>query len=413
MPFAFWLYPAPDPQKLESAFIRLIERHEPLRTSFGWEGLEPVQIVHPSVAFRLERVQASLELPEELINRFEEPFALDKPPLLRAALAEYPDGRSLLLLQLHHIIADGVSLGLLLDDVNALLSSLELSPLPLQYKDYCEWLHRREPSPVHEAYWQRRFENYGDTPDLPIDFPRTEQRSYDGGTLSVQWDQDMAEAIRKLAHRCGTTVHLTMLAAYCVLLSKVTDSREVIVGSLHAGRDVPETRSMVGMFVHTLAHRCHVEGRLTFEQLTRVVKDGVAKDYAHADYPFERLVRSLKLRGNARNPLFDTMFVLQNLEPQLTGDGEGQIQWSPHVLEEKWSRFDLVFQAWEHTEGMMLWVTYAKALFRKATVERLADDFRKLLVQLTEQPDAPLDNVDLTESYRAISASRHTLDFQF
>ncbi|USB33495.1 amino acid adenylation domain-containing protein [Paenibacillus sp. YPG26] len=411
MPFAFWLSPAPEFEQLEAAFVRLIERHEPLRTSFGWEGSEPVQIVHPSVTFRLERVQVSPEQLTELTGRFEESFALDKPPLLRAALAECTDGRSLLLLQLHHIIADGVSLGLLLDDLNAFMTGREPSALKLQYKDYCEWLHQREPSPEHEAYWAHRFENYTGTPDLPIDFPRTEQRSYEGGTLSIQWDLEAAEAVRKLAERCGATVHLTMLAAYCVLLSKVTGSEEAVVGSLHAGRDVPHTRDMVGMFVHTLAHRCRVDGELTFEQFARNVKEEVAGDYAHADYPFERLVRSLKVHGKSRNPLFDTMFVLQNLEPQLSR--EGQIEWRPHVLEEKWSRFDLVFQAWEHAEGMMLWVTYASALFKRTTVERLAEDFRKLLVKLSEQPNDPLAEVDLTEGYRAIPASSHKLDFQF
>ncbi|TYP79311.1 non-ribosomal peptide synthetase [Paenibacillus methanolicus] len=411
MPFAFWLSPAPSFERLEAAFVRLIERHETLRTSFGWEGSEPIQTVHSSVTFRLERIQASTELPTELTERFEEPFALAKPPLLRAALAEYADGRGLLLLQLHHIIADGVSLGLLLDDLNAYLSGREPVPLKLQYKDYCEWLHRREASPTHEAYWMRRFKHYAATPDLPIDYPRTEMRDYEGGTLSIPWDRDTAEAVRELARRCGTTVHLTMLAAYGVLLSKVSGSEEAIVGSLHAGRDVPQTRDMVGMFVHTLAHRCRVDGRLTFERFARGVKDEVTEDYAHADYSFERLVRTLKAHDKARNPLFDTMFVLQNLEPQLSRGG--QTEWRPHVLEEKWSRFDLVFQAWEQADGMMLWVTYAKALFRQSTVERLAEDYRKLLVALAADPNILLADVDLTQSYRTISASGHTLDFQF
>ncbi|WP_219638455.1 non-ribosomal peptide synthetase [Cohnella sp. CFH 77786] len=411
LPFAFWMEPAPDFARLEDAFVRLIERHEPLRTSFGWDGREPVQIVHPSVPFRMERIRDIPERLPDLTDRLVEPFELDKPPLLRAALVEYTDGRSLLLIHLHHIIADGISLGILMNDLTAFLSGRELPPLTVQYKDYCEWRHNREPSGDDEHFWLARFEDYASSPDLPTDYPRVPDRRYEGGTLPLQWDGAMAEAVRKLANRCGTTVHVTMLAAYFVLLSKLTGSEDIVVGSLHAGRNHPDAASMVGMFVHTLAHRNTVTGDLTFETFARVVKERVTEEYEHADYPFERLVRKLKLQGGARNPLFDTMFVLQNLDsPEIRYE---QAVWTPHVLEEKWSRFDLVFQAWENKDGMLLWVTYSSSLFRRTTVEKLAEDYRTLLARLADQPDVDLGAIYLTTKYQPVSASRHRLDFRF
>ncbi|MBO9598675.1 MAG: amino acid adenylation domain-containing protein, partial [Cohnella sp.] len=253
LPFAFWLSPAPSLERLEIAFIRLIERHEPLRTSFGWDKSDPVQIVHPIVPFNLRRIEGDLDRLDELTEKFAEPFDLACPPLIRAAVVEFRDGRMLLLMHLHHIIADGISLSILMSDLMSLLSGLDLPPLTLQYKDYCEWLNSRDVSENREAYWTDRFRDYASTPDLPLDYPRTAVRRYEGDTLALRWDEATAASVRELAVRCGTTLHLTMLAAYYVLLSKLTGTEESIIGSLHAGRDHPAASNMVGMFVHTLA----------------------------------------------------------------------------------------------------------------------------------------------------------------
>ncbi len=411
LPFAFWLSPAPLFDQLETAFNKLIERHEPLRTSFGWDKNEPVQIVHPFVPFRLRRIEGKPEHPDDITPSFAEPFDLACPPLVRASAAEFQDGRMLLLIQLHHIIADGISLSILMNDLMGLLAGQELPPLNLQYKDYCEWLHVREPSEDGETYWSDRFRDYSSTPDLPLDFPRTSVRRYEGDTLALRWDEATAASVRELAVRCGTTLHLTMLAAYYVLLSKLTGAEESIIGSLHAGRDHPAASNMVGMFVHTLAHRIRVNLQLTFEAFAQEVKNRISEDYEHADYPFERLVRKLKLQPGSRNPLFDTMFVLQNLE--LPEPAIGEIRAIPHVLQESWSRFDLVFQAWENPDGLLLWVTYSVALFRRDTVRKLADEYRTLLEKLARQPDIALSELTITAAYRPIAASRHSLDFHF
>lgn len=411
LPFAFWLSPVPSFARLETAFIKLIERHEPLRTSFGWDGNEPVQIVHPFVPFSLNRIEGEPEQLDDLTERFAEPFDLALPPLIRVSAAEFRDGRMMLLLQLHHIIADGISLSILMDDLMSLLAGRELPPLTLQYKDYCEWLNNRAVSANREAHWSDRFRDYSSTPDLPLDYPRTAVRRYEGDTLALHWDEATAASVRELAVRCGSTLHLTMLAAYYVLLSKLSGTEESIIGSLHAGRDHPAASNMVGMFVHTLAHRIKVNPQLTFEAFSQEVKHRISEDYEHADYPFERLVRSLRLQPSSRNPLFDTMFVLQNLE--LPGPESGETRAIPHVLKESWSRFDLVFQAWENADGLLLWVTYSVALFRPDTVRKLAEEYRKLLEQLARRPDIALSELTLTGQYRPIAASRHSLDFRF
>ena len=206
-------------------------------------------------------------------------------------------------------------------------------------------------------------------------------------------------------------MHITMLAAYYVLLSRLTGAEEGVIGSLHAGRDHPEASNMVGMFVHTLAHRIRINPQLTFEAFTQEVKHRLSEDYEHADYPYERLVRNLKLQPGSRNPLFDTMFVLQNLE--LPEPDAGQTRPIPHVLNERWSRFDLVLQAWENQDGLLLWVTYSVALFRQDTVRKLAEEYRKLLAQVARKPDIVLSDLTIATEYKPITVSRHSLDFRF
>lgn len=424
LPFAFRLERGTDFARLEDAFRRLIERHEPLRTSFGWQGNEPIQIVHPAAPFRIERTGRGGLSPEALAERQLAPFELDKPPLLRAVWAEddaesftenstesVTAGEPILLLQLHHIVADGLSLGLLLRDLDAMLSGARLPAPKLQYKDYCEWINARGPSPDSEAHWQERFADYAGTPDLPTDLPRPQVRGSEGATLALQWDAGTAAAVRRLAQSCRSTVHMTMLAAYCVLLSKLTGSEDCIVGSLHGGRDHPDAEDMVGMFVHTLAHRNRADGRLTFREFAERVQKRTLADYAHADYPFELLARRFRTGGASRHPLFDTMFVLQNLEAAPVRIGP--TRWTPVVLPENRTRFDLVLQAWDNEDGMLLWVTYATSLFRPATVERIAADYRNLLERLAEDPERPLAELNVHAAFRRIDASGLTLDFQF
>ncbi|MBW7476456.1 amino acid adenylation domain-containing protein [Paenibacillus oenotherae] len=411
LPFAFWLEGELEAKELEAAFRMLIQRHEPLRTSFSWNNGEPVQVVHGEAAFHLEqRIEEPANI-ASLSRLLVRPFDLKEPPLLRAALVDITDGRRMLFLQLHHIIADGLSLAVLMNDLTALLEERELPPLAIQYKDYSEWLAARESSEQHGAFWEQRFSAFDGAADLPVDYPRPRIRRFEGETLSYQWDKTLADSIRALAQSCDATLHVTMLAAYYVLLSKVTGKDDWVVGSLHAGRDHPEAMDMVGMFVHTLAHRNQPRKEMTFRSFTAEVKRRMLEDYEHAEYPFEQLVRQMKLHDTSRNPLFDTMFVLQNLEVSVTETD--RIRFIPYTLKEEWTRFDLVFQAWENGDGLLLWTTYASALFRESTIEKLAGDYKLLLETVAGNPDIPIRELDLVQEYRPITASKSAMNFQF
>lgn len=420
LPFALWVtgeHVSAD--RFEDALRKLIDRHEPLRTSFGWQDGELVQWISEQVPFDLNKRSLPVEKLPEVADYMNHTFIIEQAPLLRADWIDWSDGSKMLFVQIHHLVADGMSLGRLVHDLLALLSERPLAPLRLQYKDYSEWLLANGYEPNSrmeeaEAHWLRRFSDGQSSSELPIDYSRGSVRQFAGDTIAIQWDRSMADALRQLAVQCGATVHLTLLAAYFVLLAQTTGNWDWTVGSLHAGRSHPDAADMVGMFVHTLAHRQQLHEEMRFDELVSRVKQDVMEDYAHSAYPFETLVRKLGIRDTSRNPLFDTMFVLQNLEIPLAAT-EG-LALMPHRLEERMTRFDLVFQAWDNTDGMLLWITYAAALFRRSTVERLASDYKLLLEQLAANPSIRIGDVELP-SHEAkdqpVVSAGSALDFEF
>jgi amino acid adenylation domain-containing protein len=420
LPFALWVEgELAQADRFEAALCKLIERHEPLRTSFGWHNGDLVQIIAEHAPFHLNRMSLPIEQLSEIADNLSHTFIVEQAPLLRADWIDWSDGRTMLYIQLHHLIADGMSLGLLVRDLNALLMDDPLEPLRLQYKDYSEWLltgsaEQGGQAAQAEAHWLRRFEGFSSRSDLPIDYTRPAMRQFAGDTIAIQWNQDLVADMQSLAIKCDATVHLTLLAAYYVLLAQTTGENDWTVGSLHSGRSHPDAAEMVGMFVHTLAHRQIVPQDMPFNKFVGQVKRNVMDDYTFSDYPFETLVRKLGIRDTSRNPLFDTMFVLQNLEiPLLTS---GELALTPFRLEERLTRFDLVLQAWDNNDGMLLWITYATALFHRDTVERLASDYRLLLEQLAEDPSARIGDLRLTNlSARAqpTNTSGSALDFEF
>ncbi|MBD3917801.1 amino acid adenylation domain-containing protein [Paenibacillus sp. PR3] len=420
LPFALWVSgERASADRFEDALRKLIDRHEPLRTSFGWQDGELVQWISEHVPFYLNKLSLPIEKLSEVADYMNHTFTIEQAPLLHADWIDWSDGRTMLFIQIHHLIADGMSLGRLVHDLLALLSERPLAPLQLQYKDYSEWLQtsgnehdsRMEEA---EAHWLRRFSDGQSSGELPIDYSRGTVRQFAGDTIAIQWDRSMAEALKHLAVQCGATVHLTLLAAYYVLLTRTTGYRNWTVGSLHAGRSHPDAADMVGMFVHTLAHRQQMQEEMRFDEFVSRVKQDVMEDYAHSAYPFETLVRKLGIRDSSRNPLFDTMFVLQNLEiPLASSEGLAII---PHRLEERMTRFDLVFQAWDNADGMLLWITYASALFRRSTVENLASDYLLLLEQLAANPAMRIGDVELPvheAKAQPVVSTGSALDFEF
>ncbi|WP_276209093.1 condensation domain-containing protein [Brevibacillus laterosporus] len=254
---------------------------------------------------------------DSIIDEFIQPFDLRQAPLLRVGLVKLNEYRHLLLFDMHHVISDGVSMVILQHDFIKLYAQEELSVLSIQYKDYAAWQRKRMKSDEirhQEAFWLQTFKDEIPILQLPTDFPRTAKQSFDGNRVIQRFPDSLAKQLSGFTESTGTTLYIVLLAAYNVLLHKYTKQTEIIVGSPIAGRVHTDTENMVGMFVNTLAMKNSLNQDKPFRLLLQEVKENALQAYQNQEYPFEELVNKLQLeRDNSRNPLFDTMLIMQNI----------------------------------------------------------------------------------------------------
>ncbi|OMF37643.1 condensation domain-containing protein, partial [Paenibacillus peoriae] len=381
-----------DRQRFEEAFRGLVARHETLRTGFEMVKGEAVQRIYEEAAFQVEYVQISGEQAEETVRQFVRPFDLAKPPLLRVGLAELAPDRHILMFDTHHIVSDGVSIDVLIEEFVRLYSGEPLEPLRIQYKDYAVWQQSDEQKAQlakQEAYWLDMFRGELPVLELPADYPRPAMQSYEGRTLQLFMHSEKSEGLKRLAAENGATLYMVLLAGYTILLHKYTGQEDVVVGTPIAGRNHSDVQPLIGMFVNTLAIRSYPAAGKTFLDYLKEIKETTLGAFEHQNYPFEELVDKVNVaRDLSRNPLFDTMFALQNtenLEIQLPG-----LHLSTYASEEIVSKFDLSLDVTEIEEGLEYLFEYATALYKTETVEKLAAHYLQLLESILRNPSATI-----------------------
>ncbi|MFC0210899.1 non-ribosomal peptide synthase/polyketide synthase [Paenibacillus chartarius] len=384
-------------KRLEEAFRSLIERHESLRTGFELENGEPVQRVYQDVDFAVELVKAAGEDADAIISGFVREFDLRKPPLLRVGLIELERERHMLLFDMHHIVSDGASIGILIEEFVRLYGGETLSPLRIQYKDYAAWQQAEAQSErvkTQEAYWLEQYRGSIPVLDMPADYPRPAVRSYRGDRLEFVIDRPRTDSLRQLAAQTGSTLYMVLLAAFTTLLHKYSGQEDIIVGSPIAGRPHADLDGIIGMFVNTLAIRSFPAGGKTFQDHLLEIKDSALKAYENQDYPFEELVEKLDLKRDvSRHPLFDTVFVLQNAEQgELAIDG---LRFKPYPVKHHIAKFDLTFHASEEAERIACHFEYATSLYTPETMKRMANHLLRLIDAMAESPQMTLSSADI------------------
>ncbi|MPQ25673.1 lichenysin non-ribosomal peptide synthetase LicA [Bacillus paralicheniformis] len=387
MPAAAMLEGALDVQRLEAAFQKLIDRHEALRTSFTVVDGEPRQNIHQRVQFKIEKVEADGKPIEQMAKSFVRRFDLAEAPLMRAGIVRLADGRHLLLFDMHHLVSDGVSISIILNELATLYKGGELPDPNLHYKDYAFWQRKQaqEGFQKEEAYWQNVFA--GELPVLQLitDAPRPSVQSFEGDRVSAVLPKDMKEKLTVLAEQNGATLYMVMLSAYNMLLAKYSGQEDVIVGTPAAGRRHSDLEGIIGMFVNTLAIRSKVEPCRTLRDFLHDVKKTVIDAFEHQDYPFERLAEKVGAsRDFSRHPVFDTMFILQNAweDIPLLGD----LHLSIYETNFNIAKFDLTLQAKEEQGELILDLDYSTKLFKKDTAERMLKAYLHLLEGMTADP---------------------------
>ncbi len=387
-----------DTMRLKDAFNKLIQRHEALRTSFeiAEEGL--IQKVQKKVEFQIEDYEAeeNQEI-EEIIKSFVRIFDLSKAPLLRVGLVKVHTNKHILMYDMHHIISDGVSMGILVEEFSKVYAGEELTPLRIQYKDFSEWqngLFRGDSIKTQEEYWLKQFEGEIPVLNFPTDYQRPALQSFEGASIEFEIGIELTNKLRQITKTTGSTMYMVLLSIFNILLSKHSGQEDIIVGSAIAGRPHADLDNIIGMFVNTLAMRNHPSGEKTFKEFLREVKVNALGAYENQDYQFEELVEKLNLtRDFSRNPLFDTMFVLQNMDiKEAVAEG---IKISLYKAENRVSKFDMTMNAVELENSISIDIQYCTKLFNKATIERMYRHLENIIQIVTENIDTKLSEVEI------------------
>ncbi|WP_366559841.1 amino acid adenylation domain-containing protein [Bacillus velezensis] len=384
-----------DRGRLEETFRQLVERHESLRTSFetGPDG-EPVQRIHDSVPFQLDEAESA--------DAFVRPFCLEEAPLFRAALVKESDERHLLLTDMHHIISDGVSVNTLIKEFGELYAGRSLAPMRLQYKDYAVWqrsFQEKEGYQKQEAYWLKRLEGELPVLELPADKPRPAVRSFAGGSVSCALDAETASGLHRIARDHGSTLYMVLLAAYNTLLARLSGQEDIIVGSPIAGRPHKDLEPILGMFVNTLAIRTEPKGDKRFTDYLAEVRQAALEAYEHQDYSFEELVERLGVqRDTSRNPLFDVMFVLQNMERESLVLNKLHLAQAADTSH-KTAKFDATLYASEGSDGSISFdFEFNTDIYQKQTIEKWLCYFTRILTKVIENQAIPLGDIHVLDN---------------
>ena len=392
MPMALKIRGPWDPMAVQRAFRMLIRKHEALRTSFHRnEGI--FQRVHDNpeweMAYR-EDMDAS-----HFMDQFIRPFVLDSAPLFRASCLKTGEAEHILAMDMHHIISDGVTMDLLVRELDAILDGRELPPPVLQYKDFAVWqkdYFQTDAFGKHREYWLNQMKPLPQPLPLPTDKPRQAIRDFAGSDCTLQLSPEISRAIDQQARTWKVTPFVVMLSAFQMLLYKQTQHSDIVVGTPVSGRHHPGLEGIAGMFVNTIALRTQMNPNATCTAVLDNVKQSVLDGMAHQDYPFESLVEALSVpRDLSRNPLFDVFFVFQGFQAHSEKE-------RPHIealtFPTTTAKFDLTLEAVERRQGYLLRLSYATAVWKAYRAEQFLHHYVKLLEDWMKEPDMAMSNWD-------------------
>ncbi|MEM7132270.1 MAG: amino acid adenylation domain-containing protein [Chloroflexota bacterium] len=393
-----------DVAALEQSFRYLLTRHESLRTTFETVNGEPIQVIHASQPFTLTVIPVADEAEAQKRGQVEAatPFSLREGPLIRAQLLQIAAEDHLLLLTVHHIISDGWSVRVLVEELAhaycayAAGQEPKLPDLSIQYADFAVWQRAYLSGAELErqlSFWREHLRGAPALLELPTGRPRPPVQSYRGAHYLFELSADLTAKLNQLAQEYDATLFMVLLAAYNLLLARYSRQQEIVVGTPIANRNHADIEGLIGFFVNTLVLRTQLEGNPSFTKLLHQVRQTALNTYEHQDLPFEQLVEELNLeRTLSYSPLFQAMLVLQNAD-----EGSFDLPGLTATLQPPdfpYAKFDLTLSVMERENGdeagSLGMFEYATDLFDKATIVRMASHFTMLLEGIVKEPEAPI-----------------------
>ncbi|MGD2085118.1 MAG: amino acid adenylation domain-containing protein [Candidatus Aminicenantes bacterium] len=421
---AFFLNDIPDKEKLEAVLRRLINRHESLRTSFEMVKGEPVQRIHKEVNVNIEYFKSGFEASgkkvETIIRDYIRPFDLSLAPLLRMVVLE--NGKEcMVIVDMHHIVSDGISKNLLVRDFQSIYAEEKLPLLRLQYKDYSEWQYKTNRNGNHaikrqEDYWLKELAGKIPEINLPIDYAKPGIQDFEGNAIRFSIHNRTTQRLKELASEEGVTLYMVILAIYNVLLSKVCGQEDIIIGTGVTNRVHIDLERIVGMFVNMIVLRNYPKAGKTFKAFLEEVKRRTVDAFDNQNYQFEHLVEKLGKAGYGKsNPIVNVGFELEdngsqqevkNLEEILGIDMEKKYQG-------RTSKLDLALVGEEVGEKLVFSFEYRTKLFKKETIERLSTYFQEIVSSVVDNKIIHLRDIKISHELEDSQADNLQIDFGF
>jgi hypothetical protein len=390
---------------------------------------EPMQRVHPleeiiceieyyPIGHRWEAINNRIE---KICDYFVRPFDLSRAPLLRVGLINLKEKEYLLLLDLHHIIADDVSISILLDGFAAFYLGKELPALQFQYRDFSQSkndLCRSGKIKKQEKYWLERFAEGIPTFDLPLDYPRPAGKSFEGEELTFDLPGELTDKIKEFARESQISIYIIFLAVFNILLSRYTAAEDIIVATPVLGRTDTDWQNTIGMFVNMVVMWNHPQPCNTFREFCQETKANALKAFENQDYPFDLLSRQLKVRSDTnRNPLTDIVLDYKNTDAQLEKIREMHacgLELESFPIKHNISKFDLLLNIYQSTQGINFKFTYCSKLFKKATIENMTYHFQNIIRGVVTNPAVKISDIEMRSqdgNEKLINSSEDKIEF--
>ncbi|MBB5635251.1 amino acid adenylation domain-containing protein [Pedobacter cryoconitis] len=388
---------------LQSALQEIINRHQVLRTVITEEEGIAWQQVLPADNWKLSFIEKTTDTAAAIASFIHHPFDLSADYMLKAGLIGLNEEENLLVVVMHHIASDGWSSSIIVQELSLLYAACSsgntasLKPLTVQYTDYAIWQRTHisgEMLQQQQDYWSVQLAG-AETLQLPVDFQRPAIQSTAGAVFKFNMDRDLTDALNQYSQQQGATLFMTLLSAFQVLLYRYSGQQDITVGTLVAGRTQQEIEELVGFFINTLAIRSDLSGEPSFDALLQQVKTTLLEGYEHQDMPFEKALETVvNNRDLGKNPLFQVMFVLQNM-PEMPSFELGDLTIVQETVNYNPALLDLYFTVFEKKEGLILNIGYCTDLFCEETIARMAGHYEQLLRAIVVKPSVQISKLPM------------------
>lgn len=401
MPIAIMVKGNLNIDKLEQVFMTIIERHESFRTSFQVIDGTLLQKIEDKLSFKIEYQDKLIKNIDTDISDFIRPFQLNEAPLLRVKVIRKSENESIMLIDMHHIISDGVSLSILFDELIKLYKGEKLEDLKLQYKDFANWENRKIQSGGlirQKEYWSEVFKDDIPVLDMPLDFKRPEKQTFNGEVLEFKISKKDIEKLKRI----GKNINLNFIifALYAILLNKYTNQDDFIIGSITAGRNHADINQMVGNFINFLPIRSKINTEESFIKTLEAYTQNMISVYQNQEYPFEKMIHDIDINfDRTRNPLFDTAIVFHNeLESDILNkkiEVQDDLTFENYKIKRQNSAIDFKLDVFIQKDGLNCLLEYNTDIYKRTTMQRFVKHFNKLIKEVAENPNKKIAEIEI------------------